>query len=118
MNSNLKVNYLEYYSTDQKLGFLAFFTIGSGPYIIEVCGLIKYVGKNRNKETFDEEDSAYNKVLEELSRKLLKHALASRKTQLILSLDGSPIHLNTYDSELAEILTKETESIVEKYLYH
>jgi len=108
---------LEYYSENQKLGFLIFFTKDYEPDIIKVLGLIKKVGNDGEKETFDDAKIAYGKMLEELSTWISLHALAERNTRLIFNLNGSPIRLNAYDSILAEKLTEETENILKKYLH-
>lgn len=114
---------LKYHYNDKKLGFLVFYTIESEPDIVKVYELIKNMENSGKRETFDVKkflnlfsSSTYLKILEELGRTISKYALLSRNTRLILNLKEKPIHLNSYDSVLAEILTKETEDIVKNHI--
>ena len=115
MSFKSKIKTLEYHSADQELGFLVFFALYSEPDIVKVYGLVKNIGKNGEKETFDDE-VAYDKMLEDLSKWMSLHALAERNTRFILSLNESPIRLNTYDSFLAEKITEQTENMIKRYL--
>jgi len=123
LNYRLDCNALKYHSPDGKLSFLVFYTIEDEPDFIKVWELIENKEEKKKGETFDKQKftnilspGIYEQILRELDRRISLYALFYRNLRLNLNLATKPIHLNFYNSELAEILTQDTERLVKKYL--